>query len=154
MPDHCHQSTSDSASLNATSTDSKFKVILNPTEKDVEVNKCKISDEVVNQSKLQTRNSNRLKKQPVSKTDDFFMVVTSSSHPSEITKDESCLSFKCSNLNSHQTQRIQTQSDEKNSSILHQFSNLIICHQNIRRLSNKIDEVINSFSSVRPHISA
>jgi hypothetical protein len=68
---HCHQSILERTSHDANSTDIGLKVILNPTEKD-EINKCKISDGLVNQSKLQTRNSNRLRKQPVSKTNDFL----------------------------------------------------------------------------------
>jgi len=72
MPNHCHQSVLEKTSLDAISTDIGHKVILDPTKKEDEVNKCKVSDGLVNQSKLQTRNSNRLRKQPVSKTNNFL----------------------------------------------------------------------------------
>jgi len=80
------------------------------------------------------------------------MVVTPSTNSSEITNDVSSISLKSSNLNIHQAQRLQIQSDDKNLFAIHHFSNLIIYHQNIRGLSNKIDEVMNSFANVRPHI--
>jgi hypothetical protein len=72
MPGHCIQATSDSASSEVNPTDSKLEVILNSTGKDIVVNKSKTNDKVSDQSRLLTRNSNRLKKQPASKTDDFF----------------------------------------------------------------------------------
>ena len=72
MPNHCHQSILEKTSLDAILTDIGHNVILDPTEKEVEINKCKVSDGLVNQSKLQTRNSNRLRKQPVSKTNNFL----------------------------------------------------------------------------------
>jgi len=71
-PNHHHQSILEKTSLDAISTDTGHKVILDPTGKEDEINKCKVNDGLVNQSKLQTRNSNRLKKQPVSKTNDFL----------------------------------------------------------------------------------
>jgi len=80
------------------------------------------------------------------------MVVTPSTNSSEITNDVSSISLKSSNLNFHQAQRLQTQSDDNNLFTIHHFSNLIIYHQNILGLSNKIDEVMNSFANVRPHI--
>lgn len=68
-PNHCHQPILE---IDAISTDIGHKVILNPDEKEDEINKYKVSDGPVNQSTSQTRISNRLKKQPVSKTNDFL----------------------------------------------------------------------------------
>jgi len=52
------------------------------------------------------------------------MVVTPSTNSSEITNDVSSRPLMSSNLNFHQAQRLQTQSDDNNLFTIHHFSNL------------------------------